>query len=402
MTKNAIAGPPSQPSQQRRVAVIANAHHPNDRLIIRGISAYMRDYPHWSVYLECDPIFKMPDLREWKGDGLIIHLDTPELVDLIQSWTIPAVGFGADWSADNVRIPYFTNDDGAIGELAAKHLIGLGLKRFAYYEAPPATDRIWSQARADSFSRRIARAGHSCRVLTSQFASNRWNELLSELKTWLQEFELPFGVMACSDRRGRYVLEACRALGLRVPDDVAVLGVDNDDLICELSQPPLTSIETGSLQLGYEAAALLDRMLSGYKPGQTQHCIAPVGLVARQSTDIMAIENADVVAALKLIRSMPCRDLQPERIAEAIGLSRCTLDRRFREALGTTVYEKILSVRLSKAKELLTATDWPLSKIAREAGYASAQYLAAVMRQSTGKSLGEYRMAIKKMRSLAE
>lgn len=388
-------------SRNFKVAVIANAHLPYDRLIVRGIAAYMRTCSRWSLYVEEDPLQKLPDLRTWKGDGLIVDFDDQRVAQATRLLDLPIVGIGGGggWYDPATRIPYFETDDVKIAELAAEHLLDLGLRRFAYYGAPVGRVSIWSQTRAAAFAGRIAESGYACDVLTSRYKNaHNWDKLLTELMTWLKGLEPPVGLMACNDVRARYVLEACRALELRIPDDVAVIGVDNDELMCELSQPPLTSIEQGAFHLGYEAAALLDRMLRGHKPRQLRYRVKPVGLVARQSTDIVAIDDAEVAAALKLIRATPCPELQAERVAEQVSLSRCTLDRRFKLAVGMTVHEKIQLARLARAKELLSATDWPLSAVAREAGYANVQYLSAVMRQSVGQTPTQYRLFAQKIK----
>lgn len=388
-------------SRNYKVAVIANAHLPYDRMIVRGIAAYMRTCSHWSLYVEEDPRQKLPDLRTWKGDGLIVDFDDQKVAQAVQALAIPIVGLGGGggWYDPATRIPYYETDDAEIAELAADHLMGLGLRRFAYYGVPVDRVSIWSQTRAQVFSQRIAEFGYPCSVLTSRYkGAHNWDKLQSELMAWLEGLELPVGLMACNDIRARYVLEACRALNYRVPDDVAVIGVDNDELMCELSHPPLTSIEQGAFHLGYEAAALLDRMLHGNKPRQLRYRIKPVGVVARQSTDIVAIEDPEVAAAIKLIRTIPCSELQAERLAEQVHLSRCTLDRRFRQAVGITVHEKIQAVRLAKAKELLASTDWPLSAVAHDAGFANVQYLSAVMRQSVGQTPTQYRQCAQKIK----
>lgn len=189
-----------------------------------------------------------------------------------------------------------------------------------------------------------------------------------ELAAWLRTLPNPVGIMGCYDYRARHVLEACKTAGLRVPDDVAVVGVDND-VVCELADPPQTSIEQGKFQIGYAAAALLDRMMDGHEPEARRVVVPPVGLVMRQSTDLFHVPDPMVADAMRIVREKACRGVQADQVADRLRVSRSTLDKRFRHHVGRPVDQEIRRVRLERAKELLARTDLSPADVARESGF---------------------------------
>jgi LacI family transcriptional regulator len=276
--------------------------------------------------------------------------------------------------------------------LAAEHLLERGLKHFAYCGNPPTRLNVWDARRCAAFKGRLAEAGHSCRVFKGHYTTSRnWDKLKQELVEWLAVQPRPLGLMVCYDARARHVLEACRESGLRVPDDVALIGVDNDPIMCELANPPLTSVEQGCFRLGYEAAALLDRLMRGEKPPQSRFSVPPAGLVARKSTDLLAVEDPQVAAAMRMIRDNACAGLTVEHIAHELAVSRSTLDHLFKAVLGTTAHREIQKLRLQNAKRLLAQTDLPVKVVAHKSGYATEQYLTAIMRKETKTTPARFR-----------
>lgn len=364
-----------------------------DRGILDGIAAYVREGANWLVYVEEEKQQRIPDLLDWKGDGLIVNFDDKVVAKSVQGIRKPIVGLGggSGWFDPQRGIPYVDTDNEAIGRLAAEHLLERGLKNFAFCGYPPTKTNDWLTRRLKGFQERLARDGFRCDVFHGRHrTAHRWGQVQCELQKWLAALPKPVGIMGCYDWRARHVLQVCTTMGLRVPDDVAVIGVDNDN-VCDLATPPLSSVEQGRFQIGYQAAALLDQLMRGQRPKQLRLCVPPVGIVRRQSTDLMYVADKQVASALRLIREQACQGLQSERVAEAVQLSRSTLDRRFRECIGRLVDEEIRRVRLTRAQELLARTELPLRVIARQAGYGSEQYLSAVMRSACGCTPGEYR-----------
>jgi len=187
------------------------------------------------------------------------------------------------------------------------------------------------------------------------------------------------------------VLSACGDCGIAVPDQLAVIGVDNDELLCELCRPPLSSVELNPQKVGYEAAALLDRMLDGKLPPAEQKSIPPLGVIARQSTDVVAIADADVASSVHFIREHACEGMQVEDLLQRVQISRSTLERRFARLLGRSPKAEILRVQFDRVKQLLARTDYPLAKIAQLTGFRHVENLCYLFKKKTGRTPGQYR-----------
>ena len=377
-----------------QVALICNVSRPYDRRIIAGIARYVREAGNWSLYAEEDPVQKLPDLPTWQGDGIIADFDDRRVAAALRGVTIPVVGIGGGrgWYDPASKTPYFLTDNTGIARLAAEHLLNCGFRNFAYCGYPATRVNIWSAERGRIFKETIEAAGFPCGVYTGRHSTaRRWEDLQGGLSEWLGSLELPLGLMACNDARARHVLEACRRIGARVPDDVAVLGVDNDEIMCELSRPPLTSVEQGTMRMGYEAAVLLDKLMSGGNARKTEYLIAPDGLVRRQSTDILAVTDPQLARALRFIREHACEGIQLRDVLQQVDVSCSTLAKRFRTALGRTIHAEIQRVQIERAKDLLGTTGLPIKDVARNCGFSFLQYMTTVFRRSTGYTPAEYR-----------
>ncbi len=197
--------------------------------------------------------------------------------------------------------------------------------------------------------------------------------------------------MGCNDAGARHVLEACRTIGARVPDDVAVIGVDNDETICDLTNPPLSSVEQGARRMGYEAAALLDKLMSRKKPSQLRFVVEPEGVVVRRSTDTLAIEDPDMASVVRFIRDHACDGISVYDVVRQVAISRSTLENRFKSVMGRTVHAEIERVRLERAKELIAQTVLPLKQVAAQAGFRYVQYMTKLFRMRLGQTPAEFR-----------
>ncbi len=282
-----------------------------------------------------------------------------------------------------------------MGRLAAEHLLERGFRRFGYYGLKGG---VWySQQREAGFIQPISAAGHTCsvhEVLTSRNARGALASGHEELQAWLKSLKPPVGVLACSDARAGMLIEACRRVGLRVPDDVAVIGVDNDQLACEFSDPTLTSISRNGPKAGWEAAALLDRMLRGEKPPADPILIAPDGLVKRKSTDVLAIEDTRIAEAVRYIRQNADKLIGVESVLEHVPMSRRWLEHGFKEFVGRTPYEYISSVRVERAKKLLLdPSHKKLGQVASECGFPDVKRMNIVFQRFTGTTPRQWRLA---------
>ncbi len=375
------------------VAVILDAARPYDRLIIGGVAQYVREHEAWSLYVEEDPLQKLPDLAHWHGQGLIANFDDRQVAQAIRGLSIPIVGVGGGygWYEPESGIPYIFTDNQRIGQLGAEHLLSCGFEHLAFYGYPRTSTNAWSEERAAAFDASCrAVPGRDCRVFTGRLGTaRRWGELQEELTTWLAELPKPVGIMACNDVRARHVLEACRTLGLKVPRDVAVLGVDNDEMICELTDPPLSSIDQSARRIGYEAAAALDRLMrqaagGAADPPSQRVVVPPIGVVSRTSTDTMATDDEAVLHALERLRADPWHRPDIAALAHGACVSRSTLENRFKAAVGRSIHEEFVRLRLAGLRRLVTETDLPLKAIATRTGFRSVQYMTTFLHRHTG------------------
>lgn len=380
--------------RMKRVAIAVNMNKAYDRQVVAGIARFARRRNDWSLYTEDESLAKLPDLGSWHGDGIIADLDDRRLARAVAQVCVPVVGFGGAQSpADPLASRhYVASDDVSIGRLAADHLLQRGFRQFAYYGEPPTALNPWSARRGAAFRQRVEAAGYPCAVYTGRYAiAVRWESLQKGLTEWLARLRTPLGLMACHDARARHVLEACLRAGRRVPDDVAVIGVDNDDVMCDLAHPPLSSVIQGTHRMGYEAAALLDGLMGGDRRRRSWILVEPVGVVTRRSTDVLAVEDDKVVEAIRFIRDHVADGLQAADVARHSRLSRAALDLHFRQALGHTIHDEIHHTQVARAQGLLTTTDLPLKQVAQYAGFSSVQYMTTVFRREFGHAPGHYR-----------
>jgi LacI family transcriptional regulator len=209
---------------------------------------------------------------------------------------------------------------------------------------------------------------------------------------WLADQPRPLGVFACYDGRARHVLEACQLRGWAVPDEIAVLGVDNDEVLCELCSPPLTSVQPNARRTGFEAAELLSRMMRGEKPGRMTRRVEPVRVVERQSTDTVAVADAKVAAAVRFIREHVGDGIDVGDVLRAVPMSRTLLERKFQAALGRSPHREILQQRIARARHLLAESEVSIAVVAELAGFGDASYLSVVFRRETGENPLSYRI----------
>lgn len=384
-------------SKTKRVALILDMARPYQRKMIRGVAAYAHEARNWSLYVEDELLDKLPNLRTWQGHGIITAFNDRKVTEAVRGLKVPVVGVegGYAWYEPDSSIPYFATNDEAVARMAAEHLLGQGFSRLAYCGVPRNRYNIWSEKRARAFRGCAREAGVPCSLYVGRTLSTRkWVELQQSLIKWLRSLEKPVGIMAANDARARHLLEACHTMGIRVPDEVAIIGVDNDELMCELTEPPLSSVEQGARQVGYFAAKLLDQMMSGRKPKDLAHSVAPERVVCRQSTDALAIADQDVATAVRFIRQHACEHIRVADILDTVGVSRSTLDARFKQVMGRTMHDEIQRTLMSHAQQLIADGELTLKQVAAKAGFAHIQHMTNMFRLRLGQTPSEYqRMA---------
>ncbi len=377
-------------SSSRKVALLIETSNAYSRGILRGIAAYMQEHGRWSVQLAESSRGSSPSawLRHWRGDGVIARIENRNISEALAPLDIPIV----DVSASRLipALPWVETDDAKIAELAARHLLERGLRNFAFCAD---NSFNWSVLREKHFSAILAREGHACPVFRSPPPeTDDHHAELERLGEWLAGLPKPVGVFACYDFQGRLVLDACRRENLPVPDEVAVVGVDDDELLCELADPPLSSVIPDTHRTGYEAAALLDRLMSGGTVEPRAHLIAPLGVASRRSSDIVAVDDPAVSAALRFIRDRAATGICVKDVLNAVPVSRRLLEYRFKTLVGHTPHQEIIRTRIDRVKSLLRETDLPLEKIAALCGFPHVEYLSAAFRRESGIPPGQYRI----------
>jgi LacI family transcriptional regulator len=281
---------------------------------------------------------------------------------------------------------------------AAGHLLERGFRNFAFCGF---TGERWSAGRREGCLEALTGAGCRCAVHESYWRgplARGWDREQDRIARWVSRLDRPLGIVACNDLRGHHVLDACTRAGLAVPEEVAVIGVDDEELLCEMCDPPLSSVVPGAERIGHEAAALLDRLMAGTEGRavmELERRIEPLGVTTRQSTDILAIPDADVAAALRLIRQRACEGLRVADVLRLVPLSRSLLERRFRKFLGRSPQAEIRLVQVKRIKQLLAETDLPLAEIAGLSGFEHVEYLSVVFKRLTGQSPGAYRRQVR-------
>ncbi len=302
---------------------------------------------------------------------------------------LPTVDVSAARHVPN--IPWVETDDAEISRLAADHLLERGFRNLAFVGDPGFN---WSLWREQHFARIVQE--HGCRYDSHQSISRlearySWNTEYRQLSKWLDRLPKPVGIMACYDIKAQQVLDVCRALDLAVPEQVAVIGADNDQLLCNLSDPPLSSVIPNSKRAGYEAARLLDQMMSGQKVDSDAVLVRPLGIETRQSTDTLAIEDADIAEALRFIRRHANSGINVGDVLKEVPLSRRVLESRFRKILGRSPHEEIVRQRIGRVQQLLSETDLSLREISSRTGFEHSEYLSVAFKQATGQTPTQFR-----------
>ena len=388
-------------ARQRRVALLMESSRGYGRDVLRGIARYAHEQGSWSILYQertlGDPL--PPWLRRQKMDGVICRIETRSQAQALRSLRVPVVDVRGAWPDGGA--PLITGDDEKVAQLAGEHLLGCGFKHLAFcgFKGVEYSDR-----RAAAYVEFCRRRGLPCHVyhpprtihhlLTTEYEADGLTTEY-QVEKWLKDLPKPIGLMTCNDVRGQQVLYACRNAGLAVPDEVAVIGVDNDDMLCDLCDPPLSSVAQNSVRVGYEASATLERMMKGGAPPGDPIRIEPLGIVARRSTDVLALDDRPIAQAVRFIREHACKGMDVSDVLKEIHMSRTVLERRFRKGVGHSPKAEILSVQLQRAKKLLTDTDLSIAEISEKVGHRHVEYFNVAFKRLAGMPPGRFRRASK-------
>ncbi len=373
---------------RKSVALLVETSLGSGREILRGISEYNKPRDGWRVYhearglLEGVPVW----LEGWRGDGIIARVQDGATAEALRRSGVPVVDvLGV---VGDAGLPLVHVDDAAIAANVAEHFRSRGFQHFAFFGIE---GENWSERRREGFRQRC-RGGRSFSVFeTPRGDASRAEDSRGRLRGWLRGLPKPVGVMVCSDQRGLALLEACRDEGIPVPERIAVAGVDNDASLCELATPPLSSVRGGHRRVGFEAARLLDHLMSGGAPPASTLLVPPNGMVGRRSSEARAIGDEQIAQALHFIHEHLGDPVTNELIARAAGLSRSLFQRRFREATGQTVREYLVGQRIRRARALIETTGMKLAEVAERSGFRHQEYMGAVFKQQLGCTPGSLR-----------
>lgn len=378
-------------TEPRRIALLMSRDVSFYRDVIRGVRAYAVGKRNW-VFQDGPPEASVVRaFKQWNPHGTIAELLTVDLARDVLRLGRPLVDMSC--TVPNLDVPVVDVDHRAVGRLAAEHFLERGHWHFGFFGSEWAH---FSRLREASFRTRLAEAGFSVSSCYIEYllrlpALTGWKHARRRVHGWLRELPKPIGILASNDIPARDLADACLQLGIRVPDEVALLGVDNDDLECGLTSPPLSSVATPARQIGYEAAKLLDGLMAGRAAPREPVFLPPIGVVTRRSTDALAIDDPCVAAALDFIAKRIEGDIGVEDVAQFAAIGRRTLEHRFRKILGHTVLQEIRRTRIQRVKQLLSDTDLPMPAIARRSGFSTPQRMATVFRSETGLTPSQYR-----------
>jgi len=379
-------------NSQRQVAILVHTSTNWGTRLVQGISDYSKEHGPWLFYIEPRGVYEQLHLpKGWEGGGIIARVTSSALAEEILASDRPAVDVSwFDFSGP--KIARCRTDENHTGYLAAEHLLCCGLRHFA--ACGPVRRKGYANRPSIGFTERINEAGFEClQYCPKRLAQDprSWKTQLDDLVGWLKGLPKPIGIFAWYAVRGRQLTEACRYANINVPEEVAIIAGGYDRLMCGLSDPPLTTVDDAEYQVGYEAAALLDRMMAGESPPQSPILLRATGVTARQSTDVVAINDELVSDAIRFIREHAHEPIGVQDVLTQVPLSRRMLEMRFRDVLDRSPSAEIRRVRLERAKHLLLETDLPVPRVAFASGFAESGTLARAFRKAFGESPSSYR-----------
>ncbi len=375
-----------------RVAILVDTSTGWGRRVIRGVIGYTRKFEHWNLSVQArgqdEPMRLSPG---WRGDGIIARISDHHSARHVAAAKASVVNVSGI-ELPGVDFCRVTTDLRMTGRLAAEHLVDRGLKNFAY----AALSRFsYVQHQYQGFADTLTQAGgYSCPSYqpgARPVSRSEWLAQQRELARWLRKLPKPVGILAWATALGSQLIDICHEIGLSVPEDVAILGGDDDELMCETCSPSLSGVAVPSEQIGYEAAALLDRLMRGEDAGISPLFVVPHGVVARQSTDILAIDDDDVAEAIRFIRDHASKPMEVEDVLRAVAISRRRLERGFHKILGRSPAAEIRRCHLDRAKQLLTGTDMSIPDVADASGFGCSTYFAYIFKREVGQSPLKYR-----------
>jgi LacI family transcriptional regulator len=378
-----------------KIIILADFSEEYFKKILLGVVRYSKENGTWvfcrmpAYYRETlgiDSILKWA--REWNATGMLVQINNDNDSETLSKAGFPVIA--QDFMERFSNLPNITGDYYNTGRIGAEYFMNKGFNHFAFYGFP---NFVWSRERGEGFSKYLESKGKKVSFYENDhsYEPNLWYYKASKLSQWLSELPKPVAIMACDDNRGQHITEACKLAGIKIPEEVAILGVDNDELICELSDPPLSSISLDAEKGGYEAAKLLDMLMHDPNSNYSDVIVSPLQVITRQSTDIYATPDIEISRSLKFIHQNCDRNLLVTDVLEVVALSRRAFEIRFKKVTGVSVYQYYLKLRIDRLARRLIETDKPVNEIAIDLGFNEFNNLSRMFKQIKGCSPLEYR-----------
>ena len=366
------------------VAVLVDTSTGWGRRLIHGIRNYAVKHGPWHLWVEPRGRSEMMRLpTDWDGHGVIARVSTSRLAKELKACRRPVINISGI-RLEEVDFPRVTSNYTAAAAMAVEHFVERGYRNFAYVGP---LKHSYVRKHAEEFRKQTAEVGADCHVfdyISDSIVGRRWTSRRQKLGDWLVELPKPISVFSWATNATAQLLDVCRYRGIVVPDEVAVLAGDDDDLICNCTTPPMSSVMVATEQVGYHAAACLQRLMQGEKLGATTEQIDPLRIVERQSTDALAIEDDELLRAVQFLRQHVFSGVTVSQLADAVPMSRRSLERKFQAFLGRTPLEEIRRLKLARARELLITTDSSIAQIAEQSGFGTPEYMTTTFKASFG------------------
>ncbi|PQO97221.1 XylR family transcriptional regulator [Massilia phosphatilytica] len=380
-----------------RIALLFDANQAFAREVMSGIAGYLSSRrTSWELFIEDDFRLRLSSLARWQGDGIIAHFDDPAVAEALADSPVPVVAVGGSYANEAdypSNVPYVATDNFKLVNLAYTHLIDVGLRQFALFSLPDGAQHPWAIEREKAFRSLMERDKFDVEIFRAEGARS-WDENVAQQVRWLQGLPKPVGIIAATDARARQLLQACQFANIAVPEQVAIIGIDNDPLARMLSCIPLSSVIQGSNEIGRTAARMLHQLLEGTYLECTRILVPPAGINVLASSSHQPVKNPRVMRARHFIRQYACQGIKGDQVADYVGVSRSTLETYFQQELACSVHDEILRFKLDAASALLAEGDCSVAEVAQRCGFTSMQYLFAVFKRELGCSPREYQQRV--------
>ena len=377
-----------------RLVLLADFSETYPTELLHGILTYSKGREPW-VVSRMPASFRVENglkgvvewAKLWKADAIIGQFDVSDDVGMFAQNGVVAVAL--DFIKRFENVPNITADYVYQGRQAADFLIGKGFRNFAFYGYKSA---VWSSERMQGFIDQLISHGHRPpHLLAQNMETNIWCLDIDTVVEWLSSLPKPIAIFACDDTHANVVLEACRLLKLKVPSEIAVLGVDNDEITCNLTDPQLSSISLDIRGAGYNTARYIDSVLHGEKSSGNDIIVDFLDIVERQSTNILMTENRHILKILSFLHQHYAENLPVSRLIEMVPMSRRLLENTFKEETGTTIHQYIMEIRFERMKQMLVSTDIPVADLAIATGLSDVKNVARIFRKRVGVTPLEHR-----------